>query len=95
MPFDFAAPGLLAPGLLAHVDAATLAGVPRHLLERHALEQLPPAMRGALAEIELTEAGQFVHMGMNFDQVAWRAVWRRPGLPGASGTIPVWHGEIV
>jgi hypothetical protein len=34
-------------------------------------------------------------MGMNFDSVAWRAVWRLPGLPEARGVIPVWKGEIV
>jgi hypothetical protein len=94
MPFDFAPAGLSQGGILP-VDAAEFAGVPRHALVRHAMQQLPPSMRAAVAEIEVTEAGQFVHMGMNFDQVAWRAVWRRPGLPGASGTIPVWNGEIV
>ncbi len=89
MPFDFAA------GKALPVDAASLHGVPRAVLVRHALAQLGPALRAAVAEIEVEEAGQFVHMGMNFDRVAWRAVWRRPGLPAASGTFPVWNGEIV
>jgi hypothetical protein len=93
MPFDFA-PARPHPAALP-VDATELAGVPRYELVRHALDQLPPSLRGAVAEIEVTEAGRFVHMGMNFDQVAWRAVWRRPGLPVASGTIPVWNGEIA
>jgi hypothetical protein len=34
-------------------------------------------------------------MGLNFERVAWRAVWRRPGLPQMSGIIPVRRGEIV
>lgn len=89
MPFDF------APTRLMPVDAEILAGVPRHLLVQHAMAQLPEALRSAVAEIEVSEAGQFVHMGMNFDRVAWRAVWRRAGLPIAGGDIPVWNGEIV
>ncbi len=74
---------------------AELHGVPRALLVRHALDQLAPSLREAVAEIELESAGPFVNMGLNFDRVAWRAVWRRPGLPDASGTIPVWKGEIA
>ncbi len=89
MPFDF------APATLPPIDAGKLAGVPRHLLVRHAMERIPHALRGAVAEMEVAEAGTFVNMGMNFDSIAWRAVWRRPGLPAISGTIPVWRGEIA
>jgi hypothetical protein len=89
MPLDFAGP------LTAPVDAAELHGVPRDLLARHVREQLCPALRPHLLAIKLTEAGSFVNMGMNFDRVAWRAVWRSPGLPQMSGTIPVRQGEIV
>ena len=89
MPFDFAASALMP------VDAGTIHGVPRHLLVAHAMEQITPALRGQVAEIEVSAGGQFVHMGMVFDQVAWRAAWRRPGLPVASGSFPVWNGSPV
>jgi hypothetical protein len=89
MPLDIAGP------LTAPVDAAELHGVPRHLLARHVLDQLSPELRRAVIAIELTEAGGFANMGLNFERVAWRAVWRRPGLPQMSGIIPVRRGEIV
>ncbi|MGG5812241.1 hypothetical protein [Falsiroseomonas sp. CW058] len=88
MPFDFAA-ATLPP------DLAPLHGVPRHLLVAHALEQLPPALRGLVAEMEVTEAGSVLHMGIEVDRIAWRAVWRRPGMPVASGSFGVWNGEPV
>jgi hypothetical protein len=90
MPFDV----LPAPRSRARPEAE-LHGVPRALLVRHALDQLAPSLRDAVAAIELESAGGFVNMGLNFDRVAWRAVWRQPGLPEASGTIPVWKGEIA
>ena len=68
---------------------------PRVALVCHALDQLAPSLRDAVAAIELESAGSFVNMGLNFDRVAWRAVWRQPGLPEVSGTIPVWKGEIA
>lgn len=89
MPFDFAVSALMP------VDAGTIHGVPRHVLVAHAMEQITPSLRGQVAEIEVTPGGQFVHMGMVFDQVAWRAAWRRPGLPVASGNFPVWNGSPV
>jgi hypothetical protein len=88
MPFDVLPRSRTRP-------EAELHGVPRALLVRHALDQLAPSLRAAVAAIELESAGGFVNMGLNFDRVAWRAVWRRPGLPEASGTIPVWKGEIA
>lgn len=100
MPFDFATPAGYAPlapsafGPLP-IEAGSILGVPREDLVAHAMEQIAPALRGTVAGIELTEAGQFVHMGMVFDQVAWRAAWRRPGLPVASGSFPVWNGSPV
>ncbi|MGX9964312.1 hypothetical protein ACVFYP_13360 [Roseomonas sp. F4] len=90
MPFDFLPPAALLP-----IEAATIHGVPRQELVAHAMEQISPSLRGAVAEIEVSGGGQFVHMGMVFDQVAWRAVWRRPGLPVASGSFPVWNGAPV
>jgi hypothetical protein len=90
MPFDV----LPAPRGPASAEDA-LHGVPRALLVRHALDQLAPSLRDAVADIALESAGSFVNMGLNLDRVAWRAVWRRPGLPDASGTIPVWKGEIA
>lgn len=89
MPLDLVAPDTLP------VDAAELHGVPRHLLARHVLDRLAPALRRAVIAIELEEAGGFVNLGMNFERVAWRAVWRLPGLPALSGSIAVWKGEIV
>ena len=89
MPFDSASHAI------APVDAAELHGVPRALLVRRALEAIAPSLRAAVAEIELAEAPPMVNLGLNLDRVAWRAVWRRPGLPEASGTIPVWRGEIA
>lgn len=77
------------------VDAAELHGVPRHVLVRHAMAGLSAEQRRALIAVELTDAGGFVNLGMNFDRVAWRAVWRLPGLPDTGGTIPVWKGEIA
>lgn len=92
MPFDFAVPsGFSVPP----IDVGTILGVPRHELVSHALEQIAPTLRGAVAEIEVSGGGQFVHMGMVFDRVAWRATWRRPGLPVASGSFPVWNGSPV
>jgi hypothetical protein len=90
MPFDAAAP---VPALAALPEE--LHGVPRALLVRHALDRIAPALRAAVAAIELEEASPMVNMGLNLDRVAWRAVWRVPGLPDATGSIPVWHGEIV
>lgn len=77
------------------VDAVAFHGIPRHVLVRHAMERLTPAQRRALIAVELADAGGFVNMGMNFDAVTWRAVWRLPGLPELGGTIPIWKGEIV
>lgn len=77
------------------VDAAEVHGVPRHVLVRHAMASLSAEQRRALIAVELADAGSFVNMGMNFDRVAWRAVWRLPGLPDAAGTIPVSKGEIA
>jgi hypothetical protein len=90
MPFDLAAPAAALPG-----DLAPLHGVPREVLVAHAMERLPPVLRGLVAAIELQEAGSVHHMGIEVDRIAWRAVWRRPGLPGASGTFAVWNGEPV
>jgi hypothetical protein len=89
MPFDFAGSALLP------IDAGTIHGVPRHALVAHAMEQITPGLRSQVAEIEVTPGGQFVHMGMVFDQVAWRAAWRRAGLPVACGSFPVWNGSPV
>jgi hypothetical protein len=89
MPFEFAS------SLLLPIDTQPIHGVPRHELAAHALTLLPPTLRAAVAEMELSEGGRFVHMGMNFEQVAWRAIWRRAGLPVASGSFPVWDGQIV
>ncbi len=94
MPFDFA-PSSFAGNALMPIDAGTIHGVPRHELVAHAMEQIAPALRSQVAEMEVTAGGQFFHMGMVFDQVAWRAVWRRPGLPVASGSFPVWNGALV
>lgn len=77
------------------VDASELHGVARHLLVRHVMAGLNAEQRRALMAVELTDAGCFVNMGMNFDRVAWRAVWRLPSLPEAGGTIPVWKGAIA
>jgi hypothetical protein len=90
MPFDFIA----APALLP-IDAGAIHGVPRRELVAHAMEQIAPALRAQVAEITVTEGGQLFHMGMVLDQVAWRATWRRPGLPVASGSFPVWNGAPV
>jgi hypothetical protein len=89
MPLDAVLPATMP------VDAAELHGVPRHLLACHVLDRLAPALRRAVVAIELEEAGTLVNMGMNFDRVAWRAVWRLPGLPALSGSIAVRQGEIV
>ncbi len=89
MPFDFAAATLMP------IDAGSIHGIPRHELVAHAMEQIAPGLRGQVADIEIAAGGQFFHMGMVFDQVAWRAAWRRPGLPVASGSFPVWNGSPV
>lgn len=89
MPFDFAPAGRLP------LDDTEICGVPRHALVAHALAQLAPSLRAAVAEIEFEEAGCFVNLGMNVERVGWRAIWRRPGLPEAKGCIPVWKGEIA
>ena len=89
MPLDLVVPATLP------VDAMQLHGVPRHVLAHHVLDRLAPGQRGAVIAIELEEAGTFVNMGMNFHRVAWRAVWRLPGLPELSGSIALWRGEIV
>jgi hypothetical protein len=89
MPLDAALPATMP------VDAAAFHGVERHVLVRHALAQLSPALRRSVIAVELEDAGGFVNMGMNFDRVAWRAVWRLPGLPEISGSIALWKGEIV
>lgn len=87
MPFDF------APSLPAPVDMAPMHGVPRHALVAHAMERIHPALRACVEEIELAEGCNLLHMGIEVAQVAWRAVWRRPGLPVACGTFGVWNGE--
>ena len=89
MPFDFASGGLMA------VDLQPIHGVPRHELVAHAMAQLPRGLRDQVAEMEVEPAGQLVHLGMNFDQVRWRAVWRRAGIPVAGGHFPVWNGQIM
>ena len=89
MPLDVIRDGTLP------VDAAAFHGVPRHVLVRHAMDRLTLAQRRALIAVELADGGGLVNMGMNFDAVTWRAVWRLPGLPDASGTIPILKGEIV
>jgi hypothetical protein len=89
MPFDAPHPVTLP------VDAATYHGVPRHELACHALAQLGPAQRNAVIAVDLSEAGSFVNMGMNFGRVAWRMRWRHAGLPEMSGCIAVRNGEIV
>jgi hypothetical protein len=89
MPFDFSA------GAMLPVDTQPIHGVPRHELVAHALRQLPSGLRDQVAEMEVTAAGSLVHMGMNFEQVAWRAIWRRAGLPVAAGNFPVWNGQIM
>jgi hypothetical protein len=89
MPLDFIAPQTMP------VDAAEFHGVPRHVLTRHVLAGLAPSLRRAVIAIELEDGGRFVNLGMNFERVFWRAVWRLPGLPDAGGVIPLRHGEIV
>lgn len=97
MPFDFAAPLALIelPAEAVPMPSPLLHGVPRPELVDHALAQIAPALRGAVADIELTDAGPFTHMGVVFDRIAWRATWRRPGMPVASGSFPVWNGSPV
>ena len=90
MPLDFVLPQTTLP-----VDAAEMHGIPRHVLVRHAMTNLSQEQRRALIAVEIEDGGGLVNMGMQFDTVAWRAVWRLPGLPEASGTIPLWKGEIV
>jgi hypothetical protein len=87
MPFDF------LPPLRLPVDTATVQGVPREELEAHVREGLAPALRDAVAEIELMPGGRMVHMGVVFEQVAWRAVFRRASLPVTRGSFPVWNGS--
>lgn len=89
MPFDFAASSTLA------FDAHPIHGVPRHELVAHAMAQLPPSLRDQVAEMEVSPGGQIVHLGMNFDQVRWRAVWRRADVPVAAGQFPVWNGQVL
>jgi hypothetical protein len=90
MPLDAAIAAEALP-----VDAVSFHGVPRHVLARHAMAALDPASRRAVIAIEIEDAGRFVNMGMNFDRVRWRAVWRLPGLPEAGGIIALRKGEIV
>ncbi len=80
---------------LQSAEDGPIHGVPRDLLLAHALEQVPPALRAAVARIELEEVGPAQHLGIEVDRVAWRAVWHRPGLPVASGSFGVWNGEPV
>ena len=89
MPFDFANNALMP------IDSQPIHGVPRHELVAHAMSQLPRGLRDQVAEMEVSAAGSLVHMGMNFDQVAWRAVWRRTSMPVAAGQFPVWNGQIM
>ncbi len=89
MPLDVVAPQTLP------VDAAAFHGVPRHVLTRHVLAGLAPAQRRAVIAIELEDGGRFVNLGMNFERVQWRVVWRLPGLPETEGVIPIRQGEIV
>jgi hypothetical protein len=86
MPFDFLPPG--PPSL----DAA-IHGVPRHELEAHVLQGLGLAERAAVAEIEVMPGARMVHMGVVFEQVAWRAVFREARRPVARGSFPVWNGS--
>jgi hypothetical protein len=72
-----------------------LLGVPRPLLVERALGQLPPAMRGMVDDLRFAPGGRFLHMGMVFDTLTWRVTWREPGLPEATGAIPVWNGVPV
>lgn len=89
MPLDLVAPVTMP------VDQVAFHGVPRHDLTRHVLAGLAPGLRRAVIAIELADGGRFVNMGLNFDRVLWRAVWRLPDLPEASGVIPIHRGEIV
>jgi hypothetical protein len=77
------------------VDAAELHGIPRHVLVRHAMARLTPEQCRGLIAVEVADGGGFVNMGLNFDSVTWRARWRLPNQPEASGVIPIWKGEIV
>jgi hypothetical protein len=76
-------------------ETQLLHGIPRDVLLRHVMQLLTRDQCRALDALEVSDGGRFVNMGMNFDSVAWRAVWRLPGLPALSGRIPVWKGEIV
>lgn len=76
-------------------DAVEILGVPRAALLRHAMQQVSAAARGAIAGMEFTAGATLVNMGMNFQTVVWRASMRDPGLPAATGVIPVWRGEIA
>jgi hypothetical protein len=89
MPFDAPQAASLP------VDSATFHGVPRHELACHALARLGPSQRAAVIAVEMSEAGTFVNMGMNFGRVIWRMKWRHAGLPEMSGSIAVRNGEIV
>ncbi len=98
MPFDasYAAtlPGSAPlPDYLSPGKPETVLGVSRALLEAEAMARVPAPLRDSVLEIELSEGGRFLHMGMVFDSVAWRARWCRPGIPAASGAIPVWNGR--
>lgn len=70
-------------------------GVARELLSQHVLAQLTPSQRAAVAAIDLADGGSMVNMGMNFQVVSWRTVWRLPGAAPIGGVIPVWRGEIA
>jgi hypothetical protein len=89
MPLDVVAPQTLP------VDAAAFHGVPRHVLTRHVLAGLAPALRRAVIAVELEDGGRFVNLGMHFERVFWRIAWRLPGLPEMAGVIPIRQGEIV
>jgi hypothetical protein len=89
MPFDFAAPPA------RDTQFAPIHGVPRLELARLALARLAPALREEVAGFELADAGRLVNQGVHFDRVAWRAVWRRPGLPEAAGSLVLLDGEIA
>lgn len=90
MPFDFAPLASPVPS-----ELAPLHGVPRHRLVAHAMEQLPPALRAQVAEMQVSEAGTISHLGLELDRVAWRAVWRRAGLPVTTGAFAIWNGKPV
>ncbi len=84
-----------AASIVQPLDHGEFHGVPRAELVQHAIAQIPPPLHRQLDAIELADGGLMVNLGMNFQRVLWRAVWRDPGFPAFSGSIPIRHGEIV